>query len=479
MKVLLVNPPLKLYKGEFLSVVPPMGPVYIAAVLEKEGHEVKILDCLALSWRKKTGYLTPGASFIRKYLKDFQPQIVGISNLLLVGEKEVIKFSQLVKKVLPNTQVIVGGTNASCRSEIFISQKSIDYVAIGEGEMTMKELAAGSPVSKIKGLVYKTRTKKPVYNPPRPLMINLDDLPLPAFHLLPMEEYFHGHPAGLLYKKKRFAMVLSSRGCPFACSFCTNATVWQRKWRGHSVERVMKEIRLLINRYQVEEIQFMDSNMSVDRSRMVRLCRELKKLSIPWIPYTGVSVLTLDRSLIRQLAASGCYALQLGIEHGDPQMQARIGKVVPLKKTQEIVAECHKVGIWTHGYFVVGLPGETLKTAYQSVNYAIKADLDSVSFFTALPLPGSRLYWEVFGSRKADFGILRVYYSTVRCSELTVSQMQVIIKNSFRRFLKFMLFRELRLFNFLRRVRQIKSSADLAFYGRFASRFLQIEGISS
>lgn len=477
MRVLLVNPPLKLMPGEFLSVVPPMGPAYIAAVLEKAGHEVKILDCLALSWRKKSRYLSPGTEFIKNYLLDFKPEIVGISNLLLVGEEEVIKFARLTKRLLPGAKIIVGGANASCRPNVFIKEKAVDFVAIGEGEMTMEELVQGKALAKIGGLIYKNQAGKPIFNPPRSLIADLDSLPPPALHLLPMEEYFYGHPAGLLYKKKRFAMVLSSRGCPFGCSFCTNATIWQRKWRGHSVARVMAEIKDLIKKYRIEEIQFMDSNMSVDKKRLISLCRELKKLHLPWIPYTGVSVLTLDRPLIRQLADSGCYALQLGIEHGDVRIQARVGKIVPLAKTKEIVAECHRVGIWTHGYFIVGLPGETLATAYRSLDYAIQADLDSVSFFTAMPLPGSRLYQQVFGNRPAKLGNLRVYFTRVRCSDLTVKQMNQVIKTSFKKFLFFKVRRELNPVNFFRRLSLIKSWDDITFYARFLARFLQIESI--
>lgn len=476
MRILLVNPPLHLYPGEFLSIVPPMGPAYIAAVLEKEGHDVRILDCLALSWRTKKHYLSPGRQFLRRYLLDFQPEIVGISNLLLVGEREVKKFARLVKELLPKTTVIVGGVNASCRPDAFIGEKEIDLVAVGEGENTLKELAAGMAISKINGLIYKNRNGKPVANPPRELIQDLDTIPSPAWHLLPMEEYFHGHPAGLLYKKSRFAMILSSRGCPFSCSFCAHSKAWKGKWRAHSVGRVVTEVRELRDKYGVDEIQFMDSNMSVDRKRFRGIIRAMKKEGLPWIPYTGVSVSTLDRVLVRELAGSGCYALQLGIEHGNPMMQARIGKIVPLARAREVVDECHRTGIWVHGYFVVGLPGETMETAYDSLDYAVRADLDSVSFFTALPLPGSRLYAEVFGKKNVDLGNLRVYLTKVCCSELTLSQMDEVIKNSFRKFLLFKIRRELRPRNFVTRVKLIKSWDDVNFYLRMFKRFLQITG---
>ncbi len=468
MKILLINPPLALFAQEFISIVPPLGLAYIAAVLEKEGHEVKILDCLALS-----------CQLVKSHLRDFQPEIVGLSNLVFVNEQEVVKLAKLVKRWQPQTKVIVGGTNASARWQVLIKEKAIDWLAIGEGEMTMKELAGGKNLRQINGLVWKNSQGQAVVNSPRQLMTDLDQLPLPAWHLLPMEAYSHGHPAGYLYKKNKMGFVLSSRGCPFGCNFCTNESLWQRKWRPRSVANVIAEIKLLQERYGIEEIQFMDSNISVDKKRLRELCSALKKIGLPWIPYPGVGVATLDPALIRLLADSGCYALQFGIEHGDPTMQKRIGKIVSLKQTRALVSECQKVGIWAHGYFIVGLPGETMATAYSSLDFALKANFDSVSFFTALPLPGSRLYQEVFGKKPVSLGNLRIYYSAVRCSALSLKQMRQVIKDSFRRFLWFKIRKEISSGQWWRRLSWIRSTDDLRFYWRFIKRFFQLEAILS
>jgi len=488
MKILLINPPLNLYPGELISVVPPLGLAYIAAVLEKEGEEVRILDCLALSWshplkikkRKRVIFrLSPPDKFLEDYLKEFNPQVVGISNLFSPSEKEALRLAAKIKKILPKTLVVVGGANASARYDVFIEDKNIDFVVIGEGEETMKELVkvikAKGNFRRIKGLVFKDKRGKAVITTVRPLIKNLDNLPFPAWHLLPMEEYFHGQPAGFFFLKKRFGFVVTSRGCPNNCSFCTNELIWRRKWRARSVENVMKEIKALKKNYRIEEVQFIDSNISVDRQRMKSLCRALKKENLPWIPAGGVAASTLNRELIRLMAQSGCYALQFGVEHGDLEMQRRIGKIVPLKTIQELVSVCKELGIWTHGNFIVGLPGETKETAYKSLEYAIKADFDSVSFFTALPLPGSRVYEEVFNQKKITVDNLRFYLSKTKCSDLSLAEVQKIIRTSFKKFFLFRLKKELNPFNFLKRVKKIKSFDHFRFYFRILKRFIQLE----
>lgn len=485
-KVLLINPSIDLYPGELVSVIQPLGLAYIAAVLEKEGHQVNILDCLALGWRKpikvkRNGKpvrrLSPGEDYISKYIKEFGPQIIGISNLVTPTEKETLQLAALVKRLLPRVPVVVGGANASLMANLLIKDKNIDFVVVGEGENTMKELVSTlekkKSLHKINGLVFK-EGKKVVVNPKRELIKNLDELPFPAWHLLPMEEYFHGQPAGLLYKNERFGTVLTSRGCPNSCSFCTNEAMWSRNWRARNVENVMKEIRLLKEIYGIKEVQFIDSNMSVDKNRFKMLCQELFKEKMYWYPGGGIAVLTIDLSMVSLIAKSGCYAFCLGIEHGDFGMQKRIGKVVPLEATKKLVAAGKKEGIWMHGNFIVGLPGETKETARKSLEYAIEADLDAVSFFTALPLPGSRVYKELVKKTKIDADKTRFYITKVSCSDLSSAQIDKIVKESFKKFLKFRVKKEFTSLQFIQRIARIRSLGDVGFYIRYLKRFISL-----
>lgn len=490
MKVLLVNPPLLLYPREILPVVIPLGIAYVASFLEKKGHDVKMIDCVAESWRRpkkiRVGRQTlfrydPGLDSWQELLGTYRPEIVGLSSLTTASEKEVLRVARLVKRILPQAKVVVGGANASARYQVLIKEKNVDFVVIGEGEETMAELVEKlfkkEKWSSILGLVFKNSREKVMVNPLRPLIKDLDSLPFPAWHLLPMAEYFHGRPAGTFCRYPRIASVTFSRGCPNGCSFCTNERIWGRRWRVRSVKNMLAEIKLLKKRYQIQEIQFLDNNIAVDKKRLAQLCRGLKKEKLSWIPAGGVAVLTLNLELIRLMAESGCYALQFGIEHGDLEMQRRIGKIVPLMATQKLVAECKKVGIWTHGNFIVGLPGETRQTAGRSLDYAMKADFDSVSFFTALPLPGSRIYEQLFGQKDFSVSSLRFYLTASRCSSLSPKEIQQIIRTSFQKFLFFRLKRELIPSQMFIRIKSLRRWGNWHFYYRICRRFLQLKRI--
>lgn len=490
MKILLINPAIEVQAGEVINIIAPLGLAYIAAVLEKSRHQVKILDFPALSWKNplklKRGNKTifrysPTEDFLKEFVLNFRPKIVGISNLVSPTEEKTLKLAKKIKKILPETKIVIGGSNASVRPEVFIKDPNIDFVVVGEGEETMKELARNlshQNFREILGLIYKDQQGKVKINPPRPLITNLDKLPFPAWHLLPMEEYLHYHPAGVFIKKERVATMIASRGCPNGCNFCSNEKIWGRQWRPRSVANIIAEIRALKKNYRVEEIQFVDNNISVRKDLFKELCWALKKEKITWNPANGVAVLTLDAFLIKLMAESGCYVLQFGIEHGGPGMQRRIGKIVPLEATKRLVEACHKYGIWAHGNFIVGLPGETMETAYKSLDYALSADLDSVSFFTALPLPGSKVYQEVIGKKKIDPDDLRFYVSKAKCSELSNSRIRKIIKTSFRKFLLFRIKRELTPASIIRRIKYIRSWDDFRFYFITARRFIQIQAMS-
>ena len=273
--------------------------------------------------------------------------------------------------------------------------------------------------------------------------------------------------------------MITSRGCPNGCIFCTNAAIWGRLWRPRSVENVTREIKALKNLYRIEEIQFVDNNISVLKDRYIKLCRVLKKEQLPWLPSGGLAVLTLNPQIIKLMAQSGCYAVQFGIEHGDPEMQKKIGKIVPLKATKKLTDACHRYGIWTHGNFILGLPGETEESARRSLEYAMKADLDSVSFFTALPLPGSKLFEIVNKNKKIDLAGLKFYTSNTQCSDIPPRKIKTMIKTFFKEFLLFKIKRELNPINLIKRLSSVRSLDDLKFYLIMLRRFLQIEKISS
>src|SRR4030042_6666014 len=222
MKVILINPPIELYPKEFVAIIAPLGLAYIAAVLEKEGHEIKILDCLALSWRsplliKRAGKtvkrLAPTDQFLKQEMKNFAPDVFGISNLVSPTEKETLRLAKKIKHWFPKITVVIGGSNASARPSYFARDPNVNFVVVGEGEITMTELlkllSVKNPdqITQIAGLVYRGKRNKIITTPPRPFISDLDNIPFPAWPLLPLEEYFHGQHNGIFVLKQRLATV--------------------------------------------------------------------------------------------------------------------------------------------------------------------------------------------------------------------------------------------------------------------------------
>lgn len=486
MKVLLISPPIEVYFREQIAIVPPLGLAYLAAVLEREGIEVKIIDSLALTWsnpkikgkKEKQKVYSPGTKYFRSLINRFKPEVIGISIVCAVMEKHAFKIAHLVKKIDPKIKVVVGGGHATAAPQRMLEQKAIDFVVIGEGEENFPKLLKNiNSLSKtqIDGLGYK-KEKSIIINPKTQFVKDLDQLPFPAWHLLPMDSYFAANSGGFFRKGSPFLTMITSRGCPNRCIYCTVNKAWGNIWRARSPENVLEEIKTLVKRYKIQEIQFLDDNISVDRERFIKIAKLLikNKINLAWWPANGIFLTTLKKEMIPVLKKSGCFALIFGIEHGDFLMQKQIGKIVPLEKAKEIIAACKKEGIWTHGSFIIGLPGETLETAQRSINYAIQSNLDSVSFFAALPLPGSSLFERMKKEKKkVNFNELRLLTTKVKTSNLTPDEITSIRKKAFLIFFLHRLKREINPRLIYYRLKQFRF-LGLGFYSRIFIRFVKI-----
>ncbi len=410
MKVLLIAPPSTLMPIERPHVVVPLGLAYIAGVLERDGVDVKILDTIALGWReylrkwkeRDIGSDKPihfGLSWdeIKAEIEKFSPDIVGISNSYSCQSPNAHRTAEVVKSVGKNITVVFGGAHPSAFPEEVLKDRNVDAVAIGEGEMTMSDIVQKmGQLSKVKGVAYKEKGKTKI-NPPGEFIYDLDSLPFPARHLLPMDEYFaakstHGGEA-----KSPVTSMITSRGCPGNCNFCSIHAIWGHKWRARSPKNVVDEIEHLVKKYNVKEIHFEDDNLTLNKKRMMDICDEIEKRGLAgkfrWTTPNGVMVATLDEEVITKMKAAGCYALSFGIESGSQRiLKEVIRKYVPFDRLREIVRVCGKLGIETTGSFIIGLPGETKETFRETIDFAKKLNLDKASFLAATPFPGTELY---------------------------------------------------------------------------------------
>jgi len=492
MKVLLVAPPLTFLPFEKPRVVAPLGLAYIAAFLEKSGHEVRILDSVGSGWRNREPVSVGGHDFVRVGLPaqkiqgavaDMRPDVVGISCLFSSQAHNAHAVAKMVKFIDGKIATVFGGAHPSVVPEKTLDDPNVDFVVTGEGELTMQELAnsLGSPKSypNIMGLAFK-RDGKSVINPPRPFIADIDSLPLPARHLLPMEEYFKaaaGH--GAAERRSRFTSMITSRGCPRHCVFCSIHTIWGHQWRPRSPEKVLDELELLVRDYKVEEIHFEDDNLTMNPKRMEAICDGIKErgINLSWTTPNGVDINTLNKGLLKKMKDSGCYWLCFGLEHGDPYFRDNvIGKKISSEHAREVVKWSNDLGIWTNGFFIIGLPGETPETVRKTIDFAKYLDLDFASFFIATPYPGTRLYELAtsagYISGEQDWSGFKVLSPTMDIKTMSKEEIAVWLRRANREFYKHRLKGEFSLKKFRKRLKQMRSRDDARLVLRLAKYFI-------
>lgn len=487
MNVLLINPPAEFLKIEGHQSLPPMGLLYIGACLEKEGHHVKIVDCVAHNYdhpqyliknKEKIIRLDVPKGYWETLFKEFKPDFIGISNLFSCGEAICKELSKKLKALQPKAKIVLGGTNASVRAEYLLQDYNIDFVVIGEGEeITSKFLKVyekSKTYDSLPGLAYR-KGGKIVRNRGGNWIENLDNLPLPGYHLLQnsMENYFQEGLFGGFSLNKRLCTVGTSRGCMLNCIFCSGKNNFGRL-RVRSPENVIKEIEYMINKYNVKEIAFIDSNINfyIDRfEKIIQLMKE-RNFNINWTPFGGIYVKSFDKRLLKIMKETGCHSICLAVEHGDSRMQEYIGKIVPLEKVQEIVIESEKLGIWTHGYFVLGLPGETKESLNQCINYAKKANFDSIGFTIGTPLPGSCLYEQVKEKYHINIDELNFYSKRVRWTEMEYSYLRKKLKVFMLHYIIFKICQNLAPKSIWLHIRSLKTE-KAKIYKRALQRFLK------
>jgi len=409
MKICLINPPVlipKNWKG-LTRVFQPLGLAYIASALEKNGHEVIIIDALAEDWKSTHEYKGKkynGMSFeaISDRIKEINPDIVGVT-IISAHKRAGFWTAEAVKKANESIFVVAGGPHVCVRPKETLADENIDFICIGEGEYTILELVRSienkKELREIKGLGWK-KGEKLIINESRSMIENLDELPFPARHLLPMNTYFEAakYMQTSRASGKKWANIITSRGCPFNCIFCSVNLSMGRKWRPRSPENIVEEIEQLVKNYGIEELNFEDDNLTLNKERMIKICDLIieKGIKIRWTASNGVRADRLDEELLRKMKASGCYWLYVAPESGNQDVVNNIvGKNLDLKAIERVVHLCKKIGIGVGCYFVIGLPGETKENIMQTIEFGRKLrslGVTSCSFFIANPFYGTRLY---------------------------------------------------------------------------------------
>lgn len=360
----------------------PLGLGYLASYLVSKKIDVKIAD---LRYGNKREF--------SRLLKEYNPDIVGIS-CMTPNQNEAYKTARIVKQILGNTLVVLGGVHATFMyDEVLKKVREIDVAVIGEGEITLYELCrawgkkfSADDLSEIKGIAFRNNGSV-VVTPPREKIEQLDDLPLPAFDRLVLPDI------ATYLKISGDIPVLTGRGCPFNCAFCSTSVMHGRKYRKRDAVKVVDELEYLIKRYNHSNFSIVDDTFTVDKERTKKICEEIirRNLDINW----GCSARadTLDPELIKIMSRAGCRGLFFGIESLDNEVLKKIKKGFTAKKAVRMVETAIDEGITVDVSFILGLPGDNVKNTEKIYGFVKKHKITGRILINTLQiLPGTDIY---------------------------------------------------------------------------------------
>lgn len=403
-KVLLIQPPAfsNNLRGD-MNPNAPLGIAYIAGVLERAGYEVRILDAFIEGWETETR-ITPerilvGMTYeeIKAVVHAENPDVVGITSMFTSQRKNVHRVAEVVKEIDPDILVVVGGAHPTSATESVLADKNIDIAVLGEGDNTIVPLLQcienDGNLATVDGIGYRGADDSLIIQEKTKQVDDLDTLPYPARHLLPMEKYFaSGVRHGGYSRGKRAASIITSRGCQYRCNFCTAFKVFTRRPRMRSIENVLGEIDELVNRYGVDEIFFEDDQLIAKQRRTGDLFDAMAaRYNLAWDTPNGVSPWLLDAEIVAKMKKAGCYRINLAIESGNQWvLENIINKPVKLAKIPDLVRMIEKHGIEVGTFLVVGNIGrggiETIEQIKESFRFCRKARIfPHVSLLTAYP----------------------------------------------------------------------------------------------
>ena len=386
MKVLFVNPPQTASKYKFMGVIaPPLGIAYMAGVLQENNIDVEILDASAEDMDFKD---------VEKELLKRKPDLVALTALTpTIGR--ALETAQVVKETLPDSIVVMGGYHPTFNFIETLEDENVDIVIRGEGEYIMLNLVQAlenqSSLHDVKGIVFKDKNSKEiVVNPEAPLIQDLDELPFPALNLLPMKKY------RLLDMDTHMTTMITTRGCPMQCSFCSSAAMHGKKIRERSVENIVDEIEYLKTNYDIDTIAFMDDTFTLKKRKVMAICDEILKRNIEIMWGCTSRVDTLDEKLLKKMKEAGCITIFIGVESADQQQLDNMCKNTTIAKIENAFKIAHKLKIRTIASVALGMPGDTKEIMNKTVKFVHKLKPNYAIYSLATPYPGTRFYKEAF-----------------------------------------------------------------------------------
>jgi radical SAM superfamily enzyme YgiQ (UPF0313 family) len=393
MKILLLTPPFDLMKKGYGSkrkvragFFPPLALGYLAAPLLKKRHQIEIIDASPLEYENED---------IGREVSNFRPDLIGISAVTATAD-EAYNLINFLKDNYPDLPIVLGGPHVNCFPDlVFQESPQLDMIVYGEGEKIFEEIIDYYEESKklpenVYGSWIRLKDGTIKKNPLAEPIMNLDEILPPSHQLYDYKLY---RPLPLQYKKLPVANLITSRGCPYGrCTFCFESGRASQKYRRHSPERVIEEIKFLIKTQGIREVAFWDDNFLINEAWIDRFCDLLDKerIKIPWSACARVN--TISKVMLERAAKSGLWNIFYGVESGNQDLLDRIKKGITLEQVRQAIEWSNQFKIDTRGSFMLALPGETPAKARKTIKFACQLDLTYAQFLPTHPEWGTELY---------------------------------------------------------------------------------------
>ncbi len=410
---------------------PPLGLLYLASYLrESFPCEIRLVD-MQLN--------VPDISPVLREMEAFSPDLVGIS-AMTANSREMYELAGGVKRLGPSMPVVVGGAHPTSYRRETLADMNIDYLVSGEGEIPflrlVKCLAGEGCLEEIPGLSYR-RDGEVVHNELQPFHEDLDQLPFPAYDLVPLDTYHKLPRVGVIYARKRYATMISSRGCPYRCAYCHQ--IHGKKNRVRSPGNVVAEIRELKETFGIDEIVFVEDMFNLHRDRTQEIARRIieEGLDIRMHFPIGLRGDIMDEDTIQLLKRAGLYRCMYAIETATPRLQKLIRKNLDLERVLKVIDQTARAGVLTHGAFMLGFPTETETEARRTVETALASSLHTAAFYRVVPFRGTYLAELAEKDGKEipeDFSSFEFHKTKLNVSRMQDDTLDRLKKEAYRRF---------------------------------------------
>lgn len=357
---------------------PPLPQLLVTTILRKSGFNADLID---------SSILPEGLLSVENKINEYDFLVMLTSTMTIL--EDAANLGRL-KQINPRLKTLVFGSHPTFMPKQTLSLKSIDFIAMREPEMIIKELAESinnkKPLKNILGLGWKENGSIHI-NDFHPLVENLDDLPIPDRDLLPQGiDYFNP-----IVKRIPYTTMMTSRGCPGSCTFCSSPSFYGKKYRLQSADRVFEEIEYL-KRKGFKEIFFRDETFTASKKRVHDICEKIisKNIDITWICSTRID--SIDLETMRLMKKAGCHMIRVGVESGVQSLLNNIKKNITTEQTRQVFKWTHQIGLDTHAHCMLGVPGETQNTVSQTINFVKEIDPTIVTFGICTPYPGTALF---------------------------------------------------------------------------------------